>query len=133
MKLLLELGRCHASSIPKGYPRETHAAVFWWDQQLGDFSTVHTEDVFHLSREDIPDDDGEIHPARDQVPLVIAGGHLVRVQQTRDFVPVTSERPVRGPAWQRGELRGESTEKESKFSRTILQLRSPNYDMEPTH
>lgn len=38
-----------------------YAAVFWWDDKLGDFSSVDAENVFHLSSENVPDDDGEVH------------------------------------------------------------------------
>lgn len=79
-------------------PQRTHTAVFWRDEQLGDLSPVDTEDVFHLPREDVPDDDREVHPSGDEVALVVAGGDLVRVQQARHLVPVASQRAVRGPA-----------------------------------
>lgn len=60
---------------------------------------MNAEDVLHLARENVPDDDGEVDAAGHQRALIVARRHLMRVQQTRDLVPVTSEGAVRRPAY----------------------------------
>lgn len=89
---------------------------------------MHTEDVLHLPREDVPDDDGEVHPSRDEVALVVAGGDLVRVQQTRHLVAVASQRAVRGPACQ-GSTGTEGKETFSTTGDSVLHLRATNYEI----
>lgn len=59
--------------------QRSYAAVFGRDDELGDLSSVDTENVLHLSCENVPDDDGEVHSSRHQRALVIAGGDLVRI------------------------------------------------------
>ncbi|KAF3848736.1 hypothetical protein F7725_015233 [Dissostichus mawsoni] len=58
----------------------SYAAVLRRDDELRDLSSVDAEDVLHLSGEDVPDDDGEVHSSGHQGALVVARGDLVRVQ-----------------------------------------------------
>lgn len=69
---------------------------------MRDLTPMNTEDVFHLSRKDVPNYDGKIHTSGYQVSLVIAGRDLMRVQQTCNFVPMATESSVRGPTCERG-------------------------------
>lgn len=64
---------------------------------MSNLATMYTEDMFHFSRKYVPNYDRKIHTSRHQVPLVVARGDLMRVQQTCDFVPMTTEGSVRGP------------------------------------
>lgn len=76
----------------------SYTAVFRGDDELGDLSSVDAEDVLHLPGENVPDDDREVHSSGHQRALVVAGGDLVRVQDARHFVPVTSQGTVGRPA-----------------------------------
>lgn len=69
---------------------------------------MHAEYVLHLAGENVPDDDGEVHPPGHQGALVIARRHLVGVQHAGHLVAVTSQGAVGGPAFGRGrEVRGQ--------------------------
>lgn len=59
---------------------------------------MNAEDVLHLSGENVPDDDGEVHSSGHQGALVVAGRHLVRVEDAGHLVPVTPQHPVGRPA-----------------------------------
>lgn len=74
-----------------------YAAVFGGDDELRDLPSVDTEDVLHLSGENVPHDDGEVHPSRHQRALVVARRDLVRVEDAGHLVPMTSQRAVGGP------------------------------------
>lgn len=78
--------------------QRSYAAVFRRDDELGDLSSVDTENVLHLSGENVPDDDGEVHSPGHQRALVVAGGDLVRIQDARHLVPVTSQGAMGRPA-----------------------------------
>lgn len=78
--------------------QRSYAAVFRWDNELRDFSSMDTENVFHLPSENVPDDDGEVHPPRHQRALVVAGGDLVWIQDTRHLVTVASQGTMGRPA-----------------------------------
>lgn len=56
------------------------------------------ENVLHLSSENVPDDDGEVHSSGHKRALVIARGDLVRIQDARHLVPVASQGTMGRPA-----------------------------------
>lgn len=78
--------------------QRSYTAVFWRNDELGDLSSVDTEDVLHLTGENVPDDDGEVDASRHERALVVAGGDLVRIQDTRNLVPVTPQGTMGRPA-----------------------------------
>lgn len=75
-----------------------YTAVFRRNNKLCDFSSMDTENVLHLSSENVPDNDREVHASRHQRALIVAWGDLVWIQDTRHLVPVTSQGPMRRPA-----------------------------------
>lgn len=82
--------------------RPTHAAVLRRDDELRDLAAVDAEDVLHLAGENVPDDDGEVHPSGHQGALVVAGRDLVGVQHAGHLVAVPSQGAMGGPAFRRG-------------------------------
>lgn len=77
----------------------SYAAVFRRDNKLGDLSSMDTENVLHLSSENVPDNDGEVDASGHQRALVVARGDLIGVQDTRHLVPVTPQGPMGWPTW----------------------------------
>lgn len=78
--------------------QSSYTAVFRWDDELGDLSSMDAENVLHLSSENVPDDDGEVHSSGHKRALVIARGDLVRIQDARHLVPVASQGTMGRPA-----------------------------------
>lgn len=79
-----------------------YAAVFRWDDELSDLPSMDTEDVLHLSSENVPDNNREVYSSRHQGALVIPGGDLVRIQDTCHLAPMTTQCAMRRPTWGRG-------------------------------
>lgn len=58
--------------------------------------------MLHLAGENVPDDDGEVHPSGHQGALVVAGRDLVGVQHAGHLVAVPPQGAMGGPAFRRG-------------------------------